>query len=210
MKKGNLYTIAYAAVLGIVCALLLTGADAFVAPYREANAKAEEVRNILGVLGIPFDTRSPSQELLDLFDNAVRVEQRDDLTLYLFLKQDAEETVEAIAVPFAGPGLWGRIEGFISLEPDMKTIRGVAFHKQEETPGLGGEIVSQWFRDQFKGKSIESEAGEAGIRILRGGGATAPNEVDGITGATMTCDKVEAMLNAVIEDIVKERTRDGG
>lgn len=210
MKKGSLYTIVYAAVLGVVCALLLTGTDAFVGPYREANEKAEEVRNILGVLGIPFDARSPSQELVETFDNAVRVEHRGDLTLYLFLKQDAEESVEAVAVPVAGPGLWGPIEGFISLEPDMRTIRGVTFYKQQETPGLGGEIASQWFQDQFKGKSIESEARAAGMRILRGGGATAQNEVDGITGATMTCDKLKAILNAVIEDIVKERTKDGG
>ena len=51
-------------------------------------------------------------------------------------------------------------------------------------------------------------SGKPGLRILRGGGARQQNEVDGITGATMTCEKVEAMLNVVIEDLSKEHPED--
>ena len=53
-------------------------------------------------------------------------------------------------------------------------------------------------------KSIEDDKGDAGIRLVYNG-ASAINEVDGISGATMTCDKVEEMINAVIEQIIKER-----
>ena len=100
--------------------------------------------------------------------------------------------------------MWGPIRGFLALEADMRTIRGVTFHEQEETPGLGGEIASVWFQEQFKGKVIELPDGERGIHIRRGGGASGPNEVDAITGATMTSKKVEVMLNAVIERILRE------
>ena len=48
-----------------------------------------------------------------------------------------------------------------------------------------------------------------GIRIVRDGASEA-NEVDAITGATMTCEKVEAMLNATIRRIMKERSSHGG
>ncbi len=202
--KDSLYTIAYAAVIGTACAALLTGVGRFAAPYRESNAKADEVRNILSVLKVPFDPQSSSQELVDVFERSVKIQPRADLTLYLYIAPDAEEKVVAVAVPFVGPGLWGMIEGFLALEPDMKTIRGVTFHKQEETPGLGGEIASSWFRAQFEGKSILSAAGTPGIRIRLGGTASAANEVDAITGATMTCQKVQDMLNAVIEQIAKE------
>jgi Na+-transporting NADH:ubiquinone oxidoreductase subunit C len=109
-----------------------------------------------------------------------------------------------VAVPFAGQGLWGPIKGFLALKPDLKTIHGVTFHEQEETPGLGGEIGADWFRDQFKGKSIEDAQGKRGIRIRRGGGATGPNEVDAITGATMTSERVEEMLNAAVARIAGE------
>ena len=198
--KGSLYTIVYAVVLGTVCAALLTGVGGFTAPYRQANEKAEEMRNVLGVLGVPFEPRSSSKELIEIFDGNVRVEERDGLTLYVYAD---EERVRAVAVPFEGQGLWGPVKGFLSLEPDMTTIRGVAFHEQEETPGLGGEIASTWFRNQFIGKSIVAEDESPGIRIRRGGHG--PNEVDAITGATMTCEKVEAMLNTVIVQIVRGR-----
>ncbi|MDP6379907.1 MAG: FMN-binding protein [Phycisphaerae bacterium] len=206
--KNSLYTLTYAAVMGIVCSILLTGAGWFTKPYRDANAKAEKVRNILSVLGVEYEAGSSPKTLLEIFDKNVRVDEREDLELFVY-NDPVEQKTLAVAIPFSGAGLWGPIKGFLSLEPDMTTIRGIAFHEQEETPGLGGEISADWFRDMFKGKRIESADGKPGIRIVRGGGTSAQNEVDGITGATMTCDKVEAMLNATIARIVKERGKDG-
>ena len=128
--------------------------------------------------------------------------QADPLTLYVY-KPEGSDVVVAAAVKFIGPGLWGPIKGFLALEPDMKTIRGLTFYEQEETPGLGGEIASSWFRKQFVGKSIVDEKGNPGI-IISSSGEAAPNKVDGISGATMTCDKVQIMLNELIDKISKK------
>ncbi len=204
--KGSLHALAFAAALGTLCALLLTGAGAFTAPYRRANARAEEVRSILGVLRVPHEPDLTSEELLKVFARSVKAEDRGGLRLYLYRREGG--CVKAVAVPFCGPGLWGPIEGFLALEPDMRTIRGIAFHRQEETPGLGGEIVAASFRRRFEGKSIVKESGRPGIRIIRGGGASEANEVDGISGATMTCEKVEAMLNEAITRLAKVRHAD--
>ena len=92
----------------------------------------------------------------------------------------------AVAVPFSGPGLWGGIEGVMALEPDLVTIRGVRFYKQEETPGLGGEIGSDTFQNQFAGKRMISPEGVAGFRIVKPGTGADVNSVDGISGATLT------------------------
>jgi len=205
--KDSLQTLLYATVLGTVCATLLTGAARFVAPYRKANAEAEERRNILDVLGVGFDPAASSQELVEIFRKQVAEEKLGDLTTYKH-PPPAGGAVKAVAVPFHGQGLWGPIKGFLSLEPDMRTIRGITFHEQEETPGLGGEIGSDWWREKFKGKRIEGPAGEVGIRIRSG--AAGINEVDAITGATMTCRKVEAMLNDVIERIAAQRNSHDG
>jgi len=203
--KDSLQTLLYATVLGTVCATLLTGAAKFVAPYRKANAEAEERRNILDVLGVPFNPDASSKELVEIFRKQVAEAKLGGLTTYKH-PPPAGGAVRAVAVPFHGRGLWGPIKGFLSLEPDLRTIRGITFHEQEETPGLGGEIGSGWWREKFKGKRIEGPAGEVGIRICRG--AEAINEVDAITGATMTCEKVEAMLNDVIERIAAQRRSD--
>ena len=195
----------YAAVLGTICAALITGAGAFTADRRTANAKAEEVRSILDVLGVPLEEKATSRELVELFDSHVQIEGAtgDRVVLYKYV-DPGNGTVIATAVPFRGMGLQGPIAGVLALEPDMKTIHGITFHEQEETPGLGGEIASTWFREQFKGKIIESSTGEVGIRIVRGGGASGPHEVDAITGATMTSRKVEGMLNEVLGRLPRE------
>jgi hypothetical protein len=72
--KDNLYTLGYAVVVGAICAGLLTGAAEFTAPYREANQRADEMRNILAVLEIPVGPRAGAEELTRIFDQRVREE----------------------------------------------------------------------------------------------------------------------------------------
>lgn len=199
--KARLYTISYAVCLGAVCAGLLTGAGKTTRSYIEANERAEEVRNILGVLQVPRKEAAGAKELLGVFERAVRQGVHREQVFYVHVKDGAAATA---AFAFKGQGVWGPIEGFLALEPDLLTVRGVTFHKQEETPGLGGEIEREWFRAQFRGKSIRDENGSPGIPI-RKGGASGPHEVDAISGATMTCVRVEDMLTVTMKRILEER-----
>ena len=202
--KNNVYTLFYAGVLGTVCSLLLTAVASFTAPYREANAKAEKNRNILGVLQVQYPPGASSQELVKIFEDNVLLEQKGALTMYRYVPPKDSGNEQTVAVAFEGPGLWGPVKGFLALDKDMRTIRGITFYEQEETPGLGGEIAESWFQDQFVGKSIVDQAGNPGI-IISSSEGEAPNKVDAISGATMTCDKVQAMLNEAIKRIVEEK-----
>ena len=204
--RNSLYTFGFAAVLGLICAIALTATARFVQPRKEANERAEMARSILGVLDMPLDPRADSQETLRVFDENLRVVERYGLTLYLVDRPD-EENDAPMALTFSGPGVWGPIEGALALESDMKTIRGISFFRQEETPGLGGEIGAEWFTRQFQGKSIEGPDGKPGIRVVPN--PVARNEVDAITGATETSKKVQAMLNSVIERLTREEAGDG-
>jgi len=200
--KGSLYSLVYVACLGTVCSLLLTGASQVLAPYKQANQQAEQMQNILAVLGVPLPADASARELVEMFEENVRREKQGQLTLYVY--QPPKKPVQAVAVPFEGPGVWGPIKGLLALEPDMETIRGISFYEHEETPGLGGEIESDWFRGQFTGKSIRDPQGEWGM-VVRTGDQLARNEVAAITGATMTSDKVEALLNDLIHKIQEAR-----
>jgi len=202
--KGNVYTLCYTGVLGTVCALLLTAVAKITEPYKEANAQAERNHNILNVLQVPYPSKASSQQLVKIFEDNVRLEQLGKLKIYRYIPPKDSDSSETLAVGFEGPGLWGPVKGFLALGKDMKTIVGITFYEQEETPGLGGEIVSSWFREQFVGKSIVDEAGNPGIIISNSEGS-APNKVDAISGATMTCNKVQAMLNEAIKSIVEEK-----
>ena len=128
---------------------------------------------------------------------------RGDITTYIYSPGGANASPEAVAIRFAGPGLWAPIKGFLAMDPELTKIKGISFYEQEETPGLGGDIVKDWFLARFTNLSIRDADGVPGIII--GAGEDAPNRVDGISGATMTCDKVQAMLNEAIKRIVEEK-----
>jgi len=206
--KSSLYTVLYSLALGTVCALLLTGASLIARPYKDSNARAAEERTILQVLLVPVGQEANAAEVSRVFAENVRKDESGGHVRYIYVGADGSAP-KAVAIPFSGPGLWGPVKGFIALEPDMRTIRNVIFHEQEETPGLGGEIGSAWFQERFRGKRIIGADGTPGITIIRDGRASGLNEVDGITGATMTCEKVKLMLNKCIELITREDKSDG-
>jgi Na+-transporting NADH:ubiquinone oxidoreductase subunit C len=203
--KNNIYTLFYAGVLGTVCSLLLTAAASFTKPYKEANQESEEALNILLALKVPLQENMSSKQVVEARDKNVKEQMRGDLTTYVYSPPEANGKVLATAMRFSGPGLWGPVKGFLALEQDMKTIRGITFYEQEETPGLGGEIVKEGFRKRFVGQKIHDKDDNVGIVICKPGSAKEQNEIDGITGATMTCDKVQAMLNEAIKSIVEEK-----
>jgi Na+-transporting NADH:ubiquinone oxidoreductase subunit C len=204
--KDNTRIILFTALLAVICALLLAGSTLLTAPYRQANEKAEEVRNFLEVLGAPLQGASDSRELLALFNREVRVKTLGPLTIYeYFPESGSRDRPAAVAVPFMGMGLWGPIKGVLALEPDLRTIKGISFYQQEETPGLGGEIASGWFRRQFENKRILSPEGKAEFRVLKPGAQAGPTAVDGITGATMTSQRVGLMLDELARSIAEER-----
>lgn len=207
--KDSLYTCSYAAALGVTCALLLTGIDHLTGPYKQANIRAERMLNILSVLQVPLPKDLSPQDVVKMFEANVSEEEIGTIHAYLYASSKTDSHSKAVAVPFEGAGLWGPIKGFLALNPDMKTIRGIGIYQQEETPGLGGEIAEPWFKEQFKGKFIIDSTGKPGISIKQASGTLAQNEVDAITGATLTCNKLEAMINEVLEQIAKEQIEHG-
>lgn len=202
--RDSVYTIGYAVVVGGLCAGLLTGAAEFTAPYRAANQRADAMRNILAVLDVSIPPRTSAEELTRLYEARVQPETVGTLNVYRRLGDAAAGESELVAVDVAGPGLWGPIRGFVSLESDWNTIRGVTFHDHQETPGLGAEISGEAFRSQFRGKRLLGEDGTPGLRVVSGG-AQGPLEVDGISGATITCDRVGELLRHLAGQIVEQR-----
>ncbi|CAN5392280.1 Na(+)-translocating NADH-quinone reductase subunit C [soil metagenome] len=100
--------------------------------------------------------------------------------------------------PLEGQGLWDRIWGYISVKGDFNTIHGSSFGHKGETPGLGAIIVENWFTGQFHDKKAFNNEGVYALDVLKGQGNAAvktdPYKVDGISGATITSQGVNAML----------------
>ncbi|MEA5031290.1 MAG: FMN-binding protein [Sphaerochaeta sp.] len=96
-------------------------------------------------------------------------------------------------VEITGPGLWGPITIMAGFEEDLKTLAGISIVSQSETPGLGARIEERWFTSQFAGK-------QGPFRLVEEGTADAPEEIDAITGATITSESVRNIMNRVIAE----------
>ncbi len=111
-------------------------------------------------------------------------------------------------IPLYGKGLWDDIWGYIALEEDVNTVKGVKFGHKGETPGLGAEITKKWFENQFKGEKIYDKDGTfRGITLLKGNKDPQntdkeDHEVDAISGSTLTSNGVTNMIQERLKHYV--------
>ncbi len=121
--------------------------------------------------------------------------------VYQFMADDGN-TVQSYIFPMFGNGLWDWISGYIALEGDLNTVKGVAFDHKQETPGLGARITSPEIQGRYVGKKIYNDAGELeSVHMVKGEGnaGLTEHQVDGMSGATMTGKGVNNMLDAYLE-----------
>ena len=102
--------------------------------------------------------------------------------------------------------LYDDMIGAMNVEGLDIPIAGVKFYQHGETPGLGGEIAKNWFKDNFKGKKIISQEGElVSITIVKGKvkgripDDQADHYVDGISGSTLSGNGLNQFLKEDLE-----------
>lgn len=106
---------------------------------------------------------------------------------------------EAYIIPTFGAGLWNAIWGFVALNPDLKSVKGISLDHRGETPGLGARITSDEILDRYQEKMLYDTSGElVSITMVKGEknpeSKLGPNKVDGMAGATLTANGVNDML----------------
>lgn len=138
-------------------------------------------------------------------DLGVRLANREDIAgigsrakyAPVYILRQGDE-IEQLVIPVHGYGLWSTMYGFLSLENDFNTIRGLRFYEHAETPGLGGEIENSRWLARWEGKKIFDENGNVEFRVARGyvddNTPQAEYRVDGLSGATLTSQGVSNMM----------------
>jgi electron transport complex protein RnfG len=92
-----------------------------------------------------------------------------------------------------GNGYQGKIKIIAGIDTGLKNLKGIEVLESSETPGLGAEIMNEAFKSQFRGLSILPE-----ISFTKGE-VSKKNEVQAITGATISTRSVVEILNKEIE-----------
>jgi Na+-transporting NADH:ubiquinone oxidoreductase subunit C len=201
----------------ILVAAILSTAAMVLQPLQQKNIEVEKKRKILGSIHVESDASNAEtlydQYILDSYVvntegtvvegvDAFGIDLKDELNkpederyLPVFVGSLDDGSKEYV-LPVRGLGLWGPIFGYVSLENDYNTIYGTNFDHDSETPGLGAEITTDWFQDQFVGKKLFNENGEfVSVEVTKKkADPNDPNQVDGIGGSTLTSKGLEYML----------------
>lgn len=190
--NSNAYTIIYASVMVIVVAFLLAFVASSLKETQDANVERDTKSQILASLNIRevADVDAKYEEVI--------TSKNDDGTLIANVDGD-----EKLVVPVKGAGLWGPLWGYVAINKDGQTVYGVFFNHESETAGLGARIKEQWFQDLFMGKKI-FDGENVVLGVYKKGkapaGLSADSYVDAVTGATLTSNGVNDMIQKCLTD----------
>lgn len=223
MNRSNLYIFVYASVMVIIVAAILSLAATGLKPYQEKNEEIAKKLDILRSVGHGLEASEAESKndyveaeyekyITDSYVVNSKGEQVDGVDAFSvdLHKENAKPADERnlpvftctqdngsqnFILPVRGKGLWGPIWGYVALNDDLVSIAGVVFDHKGETPGLGAEINTSGFQDQFQGKKIFDQSGEfTSIQVNKAGVAKTESSVDAISGGTITSKGLEAML----------------
>ncbi len=111
--------------------------------------------------------------------------------------------VEEVIIPIQGRGLWSMLYGFLALDEDLNTVKGIIFYEHGETPGLGGEIENPRWCQLWVGRKVYDENGNVKLSVIKGTAGPPDNDpyhVDGLSGATMTSRSVTNLIQFWLGD----------
>ena len=237
MQHSVGYTIVFAALVCVVCAVLVSTSAVELSHLQQANAALDKRKNVLLAAGL-----AQSAERLD----AAQVQERfrvvepvvielqsgkavPDMDASAFDQRKARNDpdssrpapannssisrlpnhavvyqvfdeageLQMVVLPIEGYGLWSTLYGFLSLDADTRTVRGLTYYQHGETPGLGGEVDNPRWKARWPGRIAFDSAGQTVIEVVKGQAGPAeedPHRVDGLAGATITSRGVTNML----------------
>lgn len=232
-------TLTVAAILCVVCSVLVSGAAVTLRPKQIENKKLDIKKKLLITSGLLDNPKASKIEILRAFEavevrvinidtgeftDDVEVENFDQLKSskdskmnkrikpsldsgkikfrekysFVYLIKDGGR-LDQIVLPIKGKGLWSTLYGFVSLEVDTKTVRGLGFYQHGETPGLGGEVDNPRWKASWAGKVVFDNDFNPNIKVIKGmvdpTSPKAKSQIDGLSGATITSVGVQGLVN---------------
>ena len=221
--NSNSYTIIYASVMVIIVAFLLAFVSSSLKATQDKNVQLDTKKQILAALNIKNVEDADAEykkyvkgDMLMNVDGTLTENTGDFVTnyekkakeenrLHVFVCEVDGQT--KYVVPVYGAGLWGAIWGYVALNEDKDTVYGTYFSHASETPGLGAEIATDWFQQEFVGKKT-LENGTVALSVVKHGKVEkADYQVDGISGGTITSVGVDTMLKECLKEYVNFLTK---
>jgi Na+-transporting NADH:ubiquinone oxidoreductase subunit C len=192
MKDKAWYAVVYMFLITAFFSSVVIGLAKFTEEKVDANRKLAFEKAVLQVCGLAKD--KPDSQLHEIFLNRIQISKDSDRVLIVINKEDKSI---GYVVLVDGKGFWAPIMGVLGLANYKQTITGIAFFEQNETPGLGGKIMDDEFREKFVGINLADKGQALEIKPLAA--ELSENQVHAITGATQTCGRLEKLINDSIK-----------
>lgn len=128
-------------------------------------------------------------------DNAAKVFRLPYNALVYHVLKDGK--TDMLIIPIQGYGLWSVLYGYMAVDDDTTTVKGITFYAHAETPGLGGEVDNPKWKALWPGRKIYDEKGQPALSVIKGRAGdpkSDPYHVDGLSGATITSNGVTNLV----------------
>lgn len=190
-KKTILFPVVFMVLLTVIYTAVLAFINESTTDIIKEQENLRIKKSVLYVLNLPVSEDDDAVKAL--YSEKISEAESGDRIIYIYKEADV---VSGYAFAFSGTGLWGTISGYIGTSSDLSSLTGVDFISHSETPGLGGRIDEDWFKDQFRGIQINGD-NTVIFKPADGG------NVDAVTGATLTSDSVRNMINDFVPELIE-------
>jgi Na+-translocating ferredoxin:NAD+ oxidoreductase subunit G len=205
-RENNIVQAWLVLFLAICFGATLAGVQLALGPAIEQNKINETMAKVPElVLGQELAAKMAAEnQALEISPRTVTVEAGGRQQSYSVFEAKYQGTPRGWVVKTGGQGYSDKVELLIGLDPTFTTITGLFVLEQKETPGLGNKMIFPEWRNQFIGKPTSPA-----LKVVKTG-AQAKNEIDAITGATISSRSVVNIVNSAIRALREPLTKGTG
>ncbi len=184
-------------VLAVGFGISLAGVQLALGPVIEQNKLNETLERIpeLVMDNAELAEMADKEQKLDIVPHQMEIKKAATTKYYSIYEAKLQGERKGWVVKTKGQGYSDTIELLLGVSKDLTAITGLFVLDQKETPGLGNKIITMEWRGQFLGKPTEKA-----LEVVKTG-ATKPNQIDAVTGATISSNSVAGLINAAIADL---------
>jgi electron transport complex protein RnfG len=186
-EPGAVRLVATLAAAGLLSGLALAGAYELTRPTIEANRAERRERAVLTVV-----PGAATLQRLEWKDGAVTAAPSDApaVGLSVFAAYDETGAFKGYAIEGEGAGFQDTIRLMYGFDPRQRLVTGLEILLSRETPGLGDKI----YKDEQFVANFADLAVDPAIKLVKDG-RQAGNQVDAITGATISSRAVVKIIS---------------
>lgn len=195
-KQSKIYTLFFIFIVSFIFVFILSLANEFTKERIEINNQLFEIKAVLYAFNIEYTSNN---DAYNKFEDLIEVKIINNEKIFITEKNGEDY----FGILFTGNALWGPVLGIVTINNDYSRIYGMDIISHNETPGLGGRIEEEWFKQQFQNLKLDNRMIRVIVTPREGDDDKDNSKVDSVTGATNTSLSIETIINNNIKKLIE-------